>query len=63
MTTATLGQFVLDTARSPEKQRQMPDHQAREVRNQLSKQVAEKVEELRALQRRAYENSKSITVF
>lgn len=63
MTTATLGQFVLDTARSPERKRQMPEQQAREVRNQLSEQVSEKVEALRAMQRRAYENSKSVTVF
>jgi hypothetical protein len=63
MTASTLGRFVLDTARGNKKENPMPENQAREVRDQLSKRTSEKVEIIHALQRRAYENSKSVTVF
>ncbi|HEX7888503.1 MAG TPA: hypothetical protein VF522_04010 [Ramlibacter sp.] len=63
MNTATLGQFVLDTARSAEKNKKFPEQQAAQVRDLLTERMNEKIEELRALQRRAYEDSKSVTVF
>ncbi|MCA3236991.1 MAG: hypothetical protein ACK5PF_12050 [bacterium] len=63
MESSTLGLFVLETARGNKKTSVLPEKQAKEVRDQLSERVSEKVEQIRALQRRAYENAKAVTVF
>lgn len=63
MNTATLGQFILETARSAEKKTKIDEQQAAQVRDSLTERVSEKLEELRTLQRKAYEDSKTVTVF
>jgi hypothetical protein len=62
-TKTSLGWFVLETARGQSKTTEMEVSQAKEVREQLSERINSKVEEIRTSQRRAYEESKSITVF
>lgn len=62
-TAASLGQFVLETARSTEKTKKIPELQASQIRDALSERVDEKIEKLRSVQRKAYEDAKSITVF
>lgn len=63
MTASILGRFVLDTARGDKKTNQMPLEQAEKVRDQLAARVSSKVEEIRALERRAHDNAKAVTVF
>ena len=63
MSASILGRFVLDTARGDKKTNQMPLEQAEKVRDQLAARVSNKVEEIRALERRAHDNAKTVTVF
>ena len=63
MTASILGRFVLDTARGNKKTNVMPPEQAKEVRDQLAARVSEKVEEIRAQERRAHDSAKTVTVF
>jgi hypothetical protein len=63
MTASTLGRFVLDTARGDRKTNVMPADQAKEVRDQLAARISEKVEEIRAQERRARDSAKTVTVF
>ena len=63
MTASILGRFVLDTARGDKKTNQMPLEQAEKVRDQLAARVSSRVEEIRALERRAHDSAKTVTVF
>lgn len=64
MTTASLGQLVLDTAQGTENDKKgIPQPQANQIRDSLSARVDRKIEELRAQQRKAQDDSKAITVF
>jgi len=58
-----LGTFVLDSARGQTKILDFPRDQAQQVRDQLSEKINSRVEEIRNSQRRAFEESKSITIF
>jgi hypothetical protein len=61
--TATFGGFVLQAATGVEKRQTMPDKEAKEVREQLSQRIATKVEQIRTQQRKAFDESKTVTVF
>lgn len=61
--TTTFGGFLLQTAMGVEKRQTMPDNQAKEVREQLSQQIVTKVEQIRTLQRKAFDESKTVTIF
>lgn len=61
--TTTLGWFVLETASGNQKTAQLPPKQAQEVNEQLCERINAKVEEIRTSQRRAFEESKAVTVF
>lgn len=54
---------MLDTARGDKKTNQMPLEQAEKVRDQLAARVSNRVEEIRALERRAHDNANTVTVF
>ncbi|MGX9785202.1 hypothetical protein [Janthinobacterium lividum] len=41
----------------------MPDNQAKEVREQLSQRIISRVEQIRTSQRKAFDESKAVTVF
>jgi hypothetical protein len=59
----TFGSFVLQTATGAVKRHTLPDNQAKEVREQLSQRIVSRVEEIRNLQRKAFDESKAVTVF
>jgi hypothetical protein len=59
----TFGSFVLQTATGTQKHHTLPDNQAKEVREQLSQRIITRVEEIRNSQRKAYDESKAVTVF
>jgi hypothetical protein len=61
--TVTLGRFVLQTAQGNEKVHAMPAQDAKKVCEQLFVRISTQVEEIHSTQRRAFEDSKSITVF
>jgi hypothetical protein len=63
MQAITFGSFVLQTATGTQKTNTMPDNQAKAVREQLSERIITRVEEIRTSQRRAYDESKAVTVF
>lgn len=60
---SNLGLFVLEVAKSQSKTVEMPEDKAQEIRNNLSSQIFNKIEEIRNEQRRAVEESLNITVF
>ncbi|WP_151448960.1 hypothetical protein [Lacisediminimonas profundi] len=62
-TKTTLGWFVLETAQGNAKTHVLQEKQAEEVRDCLSQRIDSKVEKIRSSQRRAFEESKAITVF
>lgn len=59
----TFGSFVLQTATGTDKRHTMPDNQAKEVREQLSQRIISRVEQIRTSQRKAFDESKAVTVF
>ncbi len=61
--TTTFGSFVLQTATGTDKCHTMPDTQAKEVREQLSQRIVSRVEQIRTSQRKAFDESKAVTVF
>jgi hypothetical protein len=62
MSTETLGAFLLDTARGKTKESKIPDTLATEINAEMSKRIAPKIEEIRKEQRKALEDSKSVTL-
>jgi len=58
-----LGLFVLEAARGNEKKHVFTADRAQTVREQLSETINGKVEEIRSKQRRALEESATVTIF
>lgn len=59
---ASLGQLLLETARGTQKDRQLDEKEVAELRLNMANRIADTIDELRAIQRRAIEDSNNIVL-
>lgn len=62
-TLTTLGDFIVDVAYGSDRKRVMSERDSDNIRRELARTVAPRIEEIRSEQRKVFEDSKSLMVF
>lgn len=58
----TLGKFMIETALGNEKERHLTEAEAMDALKEIAEQVAPKIDQIRAENRRAFEETKNIVL-